>query len=536
MKPMQSKPKVAIYARYSSNVQDPASIADQVVLCRRLIEREFGIDPSGLAVFTDTALTGATMKRPGLEALLKAAARKEFAVVVAEGLDRISRSLKDIAEIYERLAHHGVVMHTAHEGAVSQLHVGFKGTMNAMFLSDLKEKVRLAQRARAEEGRHPSGLAYGYRVVRGEVDEKGRTVNGLREVDPEKSKVVRRIFEEFAAGKHIKAIIRGLNDEGIVSPGGGLWRPSTIKGPATRAEGMLRNEIYRGVLVYNRTRLVTDPVTKGRQFKLNPESEWTRTSVPHLRIVDDDLWERTRIRLKERPGRPPRAPVARRAKPPHNIQPLTGLIRCGRCGGLANVADRRRYVCADARFTKACKNTRGVSIAALTGRVFRDLREALRDEPDLLCAVTALVARDRQKQDELKRARANLNSRIGRLLKLVEHGLVTDRAFERMRKLETELAKAEDALRTVPPPPASEREVRREIVLGLGRMEDEFNEKPRIPFLREAFKLVIERVTLTPLADKKRGSTIDVSVRREGWPALWLLLTEAKREARPRGS
>ncbi len=280
---------------------------------------------------------------------------------------------------------------------------------------------------------------------------------------------------------------------------------------------------------------MTNPITRGRQFRLNPESEWTRTSVPHLRIVDDGLWERTRMRLKERTPRPSMAPVARRAKPPHNIQPLTGLIRCGRCGGLANVADRRRYVCADTRFTKACKNTRGVSIAALTGRVFRDLREALRGEPDLLAAVTALVARDRQKQDELRRSRTNLNNRIGRLLKLVEHGLVTDRAFERMRKLETELSKVEDALRTVPPPPASEREVRRDISLGLGLMEDQFNEKSRIPFLRQAFKLVIERVTLMPLADKAKGSTIAVGVRREGWPALWFLLTEAKRNTRPRG-
>ena len=211
MKP-SPKPRAAIYARYSSAKQNPLSIDDQVTLCRRLIEREFGVDPAAAAVFSDARATGKTMlHRPGLRSLLEAAERKEFDVVVAEGLDRISRNLEDAAAIHARLAYHDVAMHTAHEGRVSTLHVGVKGAMNAIYLDDMKDKIRRSHRARAEEGRVPSSLTYGYRVVRGVVDERNRNVNGLREIDPEQARVVRRIFEEFAAGKHATAIVRGLS-------------------------------------------------------------------------------------------------------------------------------------------------------------------------------------------------------------------------------------------------------------------------------------------------------------------------------------
>ncbi len=50
---MKAKPKAAIYARYSSKIQNPLSVADQVALCRRLIEREFCVPGGEAAVFSD---------------------------------------------------------------------------------------------------------------------------------------------------------------------------------------------------------------------------------------------------------------------------------------------------------------------------------------------------------------------------------------------------------------------------------------------------------------------------------------------------
>ena len=60
--------RVAIYARYSSQNQRDASIDDQVRLCRERAERE-GWEI--VATLADHAMSGASMLRPGLQALLE---------------------------------------------------------------------------------------------------------------------------------------------------------------------------------------------------------------------------------------------------------------------------------------------------------------------------------------------------------------------------------------------------------------------------------------------------------------------------------
>lgn len=356
--------RIAIYARYSSDLQNPASIEDQIALCTSLMERHFG-EAKAKAVFSDAALSGSTMSRPGLTALLEAAEHAEFDLVVAEGLDRISRSLSDIASIYELLQHYGVKVWTAHEGEVSDLHVGFKGTMNALYLRDMKDKVRRAHRAIAAAGRATSSVAYGYKAVRGVVDERGKYINGLREIDPDQAVIVRRIFEEFTSGVPVRQIVQSLNDEGVPSPSGKLWRTAAISGEASRFRGILYNDLYRGMLVYNRTRRVMDPRTGRKKYVVNPIEDWVKVPVSELRIVSDDLWSKAQQIISERRRnrsasnkvsiRRQKAPV----KSAQNVRPLTGLVKCGWCGGIKNLANSARYVCVTHRFEKKCKNSRG---------------------------------------------------------------------------------------------------------------------------------------------------------------------------------
>ena len=85
--------------------------------------------------------------RPGLNALLERAG--EFDVVVAESLDRLSRDQEDIAGLYKRLRFAGVRIVTLSEGEVSELHIGLKGTMGALFLKDLGDTTRRGQVGRA---------------------------------------------------------------------------------------------------------------------------------------------------------------------------------------------------------------------------------------------------------------------------------------------------------------------------------------------------------------------------------------------------
>ncbi len=155
--------KVAIYARYSSDNQCAASIADQLRVCREFATRQ------GWTIineFTDHALSGATLLRAGFQALMRNALNQRFDVVLAEALDRFSRDQEDTAGLFKRLTFAGVNIVTLAEGDITHLHVGLKGTMNALFLKDLADKTRRGLRGRVELGNSGGGLCYGYKVTR----------------------------------------------------------------------------------------------------------------------------------------------------------------------------------------------------------------------------------------------------------------------------------------------------------------------------------------------------------------------------------
>ena len=88
--------RVAIYARYSSENQRDASIADQVRICREFVQRqEWTITHE----FADHAASGSNVMRPGFQDMMAFALRKGVDVVLAESLDRFSRDQEDTAAL-----------------------------------------------------------------------------------------------------------------------------------------------------------------------------------------------------------------------------------------------------------------------------------------------------------------------------------------------------------------------------------------------------------------------------------------------------
>lgn len=171
---------------------------------------------------------------------------------------------------------------TFSEGEVTHLHVGLKGTMNALFLKDLADKTRRGLRERVEQGKSGGGNAYGYDVIK-TLDEHGELQRGTRSVNDHEAEIVLRIFREYCAGKSGRAIAVDLNKEGIPGSNGGAWGFSTINGNPKRGTGILNNELYIGKLVWNRQRFIKDPDTGRRQARPNPASEWITQAVPELR-------------------------------------------------------------------------------------------------------------------------------------------------------------------------------------------------------------------------------------------------------------
>ncbi|WP_395448940.1 recombinase family protein [Aminobacter sp. UC22_36] len=323
--------KVAIYARYSSDNQRDASIADQLRICRVHAENQGW---QVVAEYTDHAMSGASLLRPGVQALIADGLRGRFEIVLAEAMDRLSRDQEDIAGLYKRMAYGGVKIVTLSEGEVTHLHVGLKGTMNALFLKDLADKTRRGQRGRVELGKSGGGNCYGYDVVK-KLDANGEPVRGDRTINPFEAEVIRRIFRDYVAGKSPKRIAVALNKDGIRAPGGGDWGFSTLNGSARRGNGILNNEMYIGKLIWNRQRFVKDPDTGKRQARPNPESEWIIQHVPELRIVPEDLWDAAKARqvtlkLTRGDGGGRENHFRDRRRPRYLF---SGLTRCGSCGG-----------------------------------------------------------------------------------------------------------------------------------------------------------------------------------------------------------
>ncbi len=365
--------KVAIYARYSSENQREASIADQFRICREFAQRQ------GWQIvkeYSDHAVSGATLLRSGFQAMMASALRKEVDVVLAESLDRFSRDQEDTAGLFKRLTFAGVSIVTLAEGDITFLHIGLKGTMNAMFLKELADKTRRGLRGRIELGKSGGGVSYGYRILR--RFENGIVSTGEREVVPEEADIIRRIFKDYAAGLSPKQIAKDLNREGLRGPRGALWSPSTIHGNPKRGLGILRNELYIGRMVWNRQRFLKDPDTGKRVARPNPRSEWITKDLPELRILDDELWQAVQTRYAGVQRKWKSGEEGKRFNQFRRPKYLfSGLTKCGECGAGFVVYSREHLGCFGTRARGTCTNKLTIPRQEVEERVLRALQDKL---------------------------------------------------------------------------------------------------------------------------------------------------------------
>jgi site-specific DNA recombinase len=134
--------RVALYARYSLDQQSASSIDDQFRIRREQAAREGW---QVMATYKDAAISGSSVTlRPGIQQLLQDAQSGHFAIILAEALDRVSRDQPDVATRFKHFQFAGVTLVTLAEGEISELHVGLKGTMNALFLKNLAKKTTAA--------------------------------------------------------------------------------------------------------------------------------------------------------------------------------------------------------------------------------------------------------------------------------------------------------------------------------------------------------------------------------------------------------
>ncbi|MEQ8399975.1 MAG: recombinase family protein [Roseitalea porphyridii] len=420
--------RVAFYARYSSDNQRAASIEDQFRICRAQAKREKW---KIVGTYKDASISGASMiLRPGIQSLLQDAQAGQFDMVLAEALDRISRDQADVATFFKHLKFAGIPIMTLAEGDISELHVGLKGTMNALFLKDLAAKTHRGIRGRVEEGKSGGGLCFGYKVVK-EFDAKGDPIRGDREIDEAEANVIRRVFREFAAGIGPRTIARTLNEEGVPGPNGKLWNDTTIRGHVKRGTGLINNELYIGRLIWNRLRYMKDPSTGKRVSRINPESEWLIREVPELRIVDDELWQAVKSRqdaiarkyanVTEAVRKHHKKNKLNGTRRPKSL--LSGLIACGCCGGPCSLRGADRFACSNHISKGTCSNSRTIPREELEGRVLSGLKDRLM-APEVAAEAMRAYAEETNRLN--RERRSNGETWLAELSKVEEdiHGVI----------------------------------------------------------------------------------------------------------------
>lgn len=367
--------RVALYARYSSTQQNARSIADQLaVLLRHAADRGWTV----VGTYTDAAISGSAMaNRPGLLNALADAERGVFDLLLAEDEDRIARNLEHLAHVANRLADMGAAIATLSTDRVQDMHVAFKGLIAQDYIRNLSQKTKRGMASNAEKGLATGSRLYGYRSSPG----------GAVEIVPEQAEVVRRIFRHYADdGMTSRLIADALNRDGVPSATGRAWSASTIQGSRQRANGILHTELYTGVKVYGRVEMRKDRATGRRVTICKPADQHRRVQVPHLRIVDQALWDRVQARKRANT----KGDAATRRKPARRPFLLSGLTFCGACGAGYTAQGKNRLACAGYREKgpSFCTNRRHVNRAEVEARVLTGLRERLLS-PD---AVTAYVA------------------------------------------------------------------------------------------------------------------------------------------------
>ncbi len=444
--------RAVLYARFSTDLQNPGSIADQLAACRRHAAQ---IGATIVGEFHDAAISGASMvNRPGLSAMLTAAKAGAVDVVIAEALDRLTRSGGDAWDIFDDLERQGVRISTISEGEVGDMAIGFAGTMNAVFRRENGRKVRRGLAGVIASGRLASKPPFGYRARR-EYDAAGEPIRGLVEINPVTAPTVARVAAEYAAGASGQSIAMRLNAERIPAPAGGTWHANAIIGDARRLQGVLRNPIYAGEIVWNRATHPKDRRTGKPLTRQNPATDLVRQPAPELRIVPQAVWEAVQMRLAEQAARVAAHGNPSAANMPRRI--FSGILKCGICGSaLVTSGPNRRYRCR-ARRDKgpmACSNSVTAPAETLEGEVLAMLRTDLL-HPDVVEAVVqefrqaqaARLSAARSSRATIERELGDIGRRADRLVDQVADGVLTGRSIKaKLDELETRRSQLEAEL------------------------------------------------------------------------------------------
>lgn len=415
---------VAIYARVSTTRQaeNDLSIPDQLrqlnEWCKangHLIVREF-VEPGASA--TDD-------KRPVFQQMIQDAMKKPqvFECIIIHSLSRFFRDGIQFG-VYERKLIKNKVKVISMTQPTSDDAGGemMRRIINLFDEHQSKENSKHTSRAMRENARqgffNGSIPPFGYVSISTEKDGRHGRKKKKLEINEIEASSVRMIYDLYLHGYEgrvmgQKEIGRHLTEKGLLMRGK-PWRVQKV-------HTVLSDPLYKGDYFFN----VID--SKSKQ-KRDP-SEWVKTTIPP--IIDAAKFEQVRIK--------------RESRAPSKISPsilssptlMTGLIRCGKCGGSMTLATgkggRYKYYKCTSRKNKgnhACSSG-NLPMEKTNQLVLHQLAEKVFTPQRVQSMMTALRQRiksskesQQEKINELNRQLQQTEERQHRLLDAIERGII----------------------------------------------------------------------------------------------------------------
>lgn len=401
-------PPCLLYARYSSDRQNPLGCDDQLTRARAFARR-MGWRVAG--EYRDEAISGAvgSAGRAGWAKLLADVAGGALGKggrVVVWSVSRWSRDYRDGMIAALELDRHGVslVDCTGREYDLStgtgRITLAVDQHGSAAYLEDLRRATVSGQEAARSRGGWTGAPPYGYRLVRDTPKAPARLV-----AVPAEARVIRQVFRMADRGATLQDIARKLNGAGVPTRRNRAWQGGTVR-------QMLSRRLYIGE----------------RHRGLAPLSVQA--------ILKPDLWRRVSARYG------PAGSPAGRARD----NPLSGLVVCGRCGRRAWIRwsgdGARSYVCSGVG-AGLCSGVPWVRVADLEAHALAWWRALASDPARLRARARLALAEARAAAAAVGRHRkpaavelADLDAKEARLLDLAAKSTRTDQLARRLEAIE----------------------------------------------------------------------------------------------------
>ncbi|MBU6482657.1 MAG: recombinase family protein [Nitrospirae bacterium] len=450
----------AIYARKSTEERGVSE--DQKSVTRQIEHATAYALTKGWTVsedhcYSDDGISGAEfVKRPGFLRLMNALKPKPpFQILIMSEESRLGREQIQTAYALQQITDAGVRVFYYLTDQERKLDTALDKMMGALtgFASEMeREKTgqrvhdKLLQKVRAG---HVVGCnVFGYDNV-DVPGPDGTRQYVVRRINPAERAIVLRIFEMYCAdGIGIHAIAKALNDDGIPPPRGDRrgWAGSCVR-------AILLRPLYRGIVVWNKTKAITRGGTSTSMWRR--ESEWETIDAPDLRIVMPDLWARVEAKFARARAQYVRTPNGQLISRPSGADLrsqylLSGLAQCAICGGSIVCQLRRQrvgknvYMCAyhHGRGKTVCTNdlriNQGIMDSALLHALNRVLDEKLLEE-----AVARALAEIRAGQTTFpdqrvaaERTLSLIEARLRHLVEAIATGRSSDAVFTELHKEE----------------------------------------------------------------------------------------------------